>query len=61
MGEARCPTAARHVAKDPALAETVKMIDLASIIMLAGAFSAAALVAAAHPKIERLVRRAYLR
>lgn len=37
------------------------MSDLATAIMLVGAFSAAALIAAAHPRVERLVRRTYLR
>jgi len=37
------------------------MTDLAFLIMLSGALGAIALVAAAHPKIERFVRRLYLR
>ncbi len=37
------------------------MLDLAAIVMLTGAAGAVALIAAAHPRVERLLRRTYLR
>ena len=37
------------------------MTDLAVLIMLSGALGAVALIGAAHPKVERFVRRLYLR
>jgi len=43
------------------MAEHGWMTDLAVLIMLSGAFGAVALIGAAHPKVERFVRRLYLR
>ncbi len=37
------------------------MLDLATIVMFAGAAGAVALIAAAHPRVERLVRKSDLR
>ena len=61
LGEARCPTAARHVVKAHAVTASVLMIDLAFLIMLSGVLGAVALIVAVHPKIERFVRGLYLR